>query len=64
MAESDLDPKHLNKCAHGPCNCTVAPSSHFCSDHCARASSAQVSGTLPGERSEQGPCECGHPDCR
>ena len=64
MAESGLDEKHLNKCGHASCNCTVPPSSHYCSEYCARASAAQISGTLPGQRSEHGKCECGHPDCR
>jgi hypothetical protein len=58
-----LDPKHLNKCAHQGCNCTVAPSSHFCSDYCAQASQAATSGTLPGEQPQDAKCQCGHPDC-
>jgi hypothetical protein len=64
MSEPGLDEKHLNKCGHFACKCMVQPSSHFCSEYCARASTAQISGTLPGERSEQGRCDCGHPECR
>jgi hypothetical protein len=63
MSEPGLDDQHLNKCAHAGCHCMVQPSSHFCSDYCAQSSSANISGTLPGERREHGACRCGHPEC-
>ncbi len=63
MGESGLDEKHLNKCGHSSCKCTVPPSSHFCSEYCARTSSADIVGTLPGQHSQEGECRCGHPDC-
>jgi hypothetical protein len=65
MAESGLDDKHLNKCAHAGCQCMVEPSQHFCSEHCAKASGASISGTLPGDRQAPGGgCHCGHSACK
>jgi hypothetical protein len=65
MAESGLDEKHLNKCGHEGCQCMVEPSQHFCSEYCAKASAAPISGTLPGEREAQSNgCRCGHPGCQ
>jgi hypothetical protein len=56
--------EHENKCGHATCKCTVKPGDHFCSDYCAKASSAQISGTLPAaERKEHEKCRCGHPAC-
>jgi len=46
MAESGLDERHLNKCGHSYCKCTVPPSSHFCSEYCARTSSADIRGAI------------------
>lgn len=55
---------HLNKCGHAGCACEVQPGDHFCSEYCAKASPAQISGTLPGERHTGEKCRCGHPACR
>lgn len=63
MAEHGLGKEHLNECAHGGCKCLIEPSKHFCSEYCARASEANISGTLPGEGRQGGNCECGHPEC-
>jgi hypothetical protein len=63
MAQKGLDESHLNKCRHGKCDCLVQPGEHFCSEHCAKASPAAISGTLPGERDPQSQCECGHAAC-
>jgi len=64
MAQHGLGKEHLIKCGHGGCNCMIEPSQHFCSDYCAKASKANISGTLPGERHHGDQCECGHPDCK
>ncbi|HKU69381.1 MAG TPA: hypothetical protein VJQ51_00955 [Burkholderiales bacterium] len=55
--------RHENKCGHAACRCTVKPGEHFCSEYCAKASPAQISGTLPGERHSGDKCGCGHPAC-
>jgi hypothetical protein len=62
MAQQGLPREHLNKCGHGPCRCMIPPAQHFCSDACAQASGAKISGTLPGER-HAGSCACGHSEC-
>jgi hypothetical protein len=62
MAQQGLEREHRNKCGHTGCSCLIAPSDHFCSDYCAGASKADISGTLPGER-QTGPCRCGHTEC-
>jgi hypothetical protein len=64
MAQQGLGNEHRNKCGHEGCACLIAPSDHFCSEHCATASASQISGTLPGKRQEGGRCACGHPDCQ
>jgi hypothetical protein len=54
--------EHMNKFAHAGCVCVVEPSQSYCSEYCARESSADTSNELPG-KSHGGACECGHPDC-
>jgi hypothetical protein len=42
-----------HKCAHEPCECTVAEGEKYCSDWCKDAGSEEV----------EIACECGHPPC-
>ncbi len=57
MEESSRFTNH--KCAHAPCNCTVAPAERYCSDHCESHAGA------PREDAgmSHGTCACGHPEC-
>ncbi|HWI14128.1 MAG TPA: hypothetical protein VNT02_07720 [Burkholderiales bacterium] len=64
MAQQGLGNQHRNKCGHEGCACLIAPSDHFCSDYCAGASKAAISGTMPGQRQQGGPCKCGHSECQ
>lgn len=48
MADSNV-----NKCAHIPCLCDVAPGEEYCGSACRDAGSDQVEVL----------CECGHTDC-
>ena len=64
MAQQGLSDAHRNKCGHEGCACLVAPSEHYCSEHCATASKANVSGTLPGQAATGGACRCGHDACK
>ena len=64
MAQHTLDEnRHLNKCGHAGCECLIQPGEHFCSEYCAKASPAAISGTLPGGERTHSKCECGHAAC-
>ena len=47
------------KCAHAPCNCSVAKAGAFCSDQCRKADSE--SGQASTSTAQ---CPCNHPDCQ
>jgi hypothetical protein len=63
MATEGLGPEHRNKCGHEGCECLIGPMDHFCSEYCAKSSSADISGTLPGGKPHSGACKCGHAEC-
>ena len=46
------------KCAHVPCNCMVAATEQFCSDHCETHSRAHKQDGAGTEG-----CGCGHDEC-
>ena len=64
MANQGLGNEHKAKCAHQGCACLVEPSQSFCSEHCARESTAAGSANLPGGKHSGGPCECRHAACQ
>jgi len=47
------------KCAHAPCNCSVAEGKKYCSDQCRKAD--MESGQASTSAAQ---CPCGHAGCR